>query len=254
MGAKNKVRFGIEQLHVAFLNTDGTYEKPKHVEGTVGLTTTPESQESEFWADNTKYYVTHANNGYTGDLESALIPDDILAKMLGWFFDTHGAMVEDADGKPQPFALLGQVQGDQRNRRFVYYHVTASRPGETKATRTETITPQTQSLGVTIMPVKKTVDNESKNIVKLVLELGDDNETVYNSFFNDVLEPSGLIPATDFSVLDAWIDYATAHHADELASEILAAEDVANNDAATQGEVDSAIATLTAAIVAVTGD
>ncbi len=58
----------------------------------------------------------------------------------------------------------------------------------------------------------------------------------------------------DFSVLEAWIDYADAHHADELESEIQAAENVANNDAATQGEVDDAIATLTAAIVVITGE
>lgn len=50
--------------------------------------------------------VTTSNNEYTGDLEMALVPDTILAEIIGWTVDTNGMLVEDADGIAKEFALL----------------------------------------------------------------------------------------------------------------------------------------------------
>lgn len=186
----NKVTFGLEQVHIAFVDTVATtqpaWETPIPIPGAVRFTPTPQGEESTFYADNGPYFTVTSNNGYTAELEMALIPDSVLAEMLGWEVDTNGMLVEIADGQPKEFALMGQVQGDQKNRRFVYYRCKASRPTKEHTTKAETTTPNTEVLTLTILPI----EINGKNVVKGVMELSDTNATAYNAFFNAVTVPA----------------------------------------------------------------
>lgn len=186
----NKVTFGLEQVHIAFVDTAATtqpaWETPIPIPGAVRFTPTPQGEESTFYADNGPYFTVTSNNGYTAELEMALIPDSVLAEMLGWEVDTNGMLVEIADGQPKEFALMGQVQGDQKNRRFVYYRCKASRPTKEHTTKAETTTPNTEVLTLTILPI----EINGKNVVKGVMELSDTNATAYNAFFNAVTVPA----------------------------------------------------------------
>jgi phi13 family phage major tail protein len=159
---------------------------PIAIPGAVGFKPKAEGKESMFYADNQQYYVATSNNGYTGDLEFALVPDAILAEMLGWTVDANGMLVEDADGIAKEFALLGQVEGDERNRRFVYYNCKASRPAKENKTKGESIEPATDVLSLTITPIEV----NSKRIVKGVMELSSTNVAAYNAFFNAVTLPA----------------------------------------------------------------
>jgi len=185
----NKVTFGFKNVHIAFFKGDTQtpdWDTPENIPGAVRFTPTPQGQESTFYADNDPYFVVTANNGYTAELEMANVPDDIVAEMLGWEIDSNGMLVEVADAMPKPFALLGQVEGDKKNRRFVYYYCIASRPAKEHNTKGETITPTTDVLNLTITPI----EIGGKSVVKGVLELSDTNETVYNGFFNEVVLPA----------------------------------------------------------------
>jgi|SRR5690625_157149 len=186
----NKVRYGLEQVHIAFRDDDESgkpsWETPIAIPGAVNFSANPDGGESTFYADNTKYYTRNTNNGYTAELEMALVPDEVLAQLLGWEIDGSGMLVEDAEGVPAEFALMAQVQGDARNRRFVYYRCTASRPTQTHATTTDTTEPTTETLNLTIMPL----DVDGRRLVRGVIELDDDNEAVYNGFFDDVVLPA----------------------------------------------------------------
>jgi len=162
---------------------------PTAIPGAVRWTPTPQGQESTFYADNLPYFTVTANNGYTAELETALIPDAILVEMLGWFIDDNGMVVEDSDANPKPFALMGEVQGDDKNRRFVHYDCQASRPGKEEKTKGETIEPNTDVLSVTVSPIEMTVNGQAKKIVKGTLELSATNAAVYNAFFNAVYTP-----------------------------------------------------------------
>lgn len=184
----NKVTFGLQGVHIAFRSATGTqpaWGTPAAIPGAVRWTPTTVGDSSTFYADNTAYYVTSANNGYTGELEMALVPDAVLAEMLGWEVDENGALVEVTDGVAKEFALLGQVQGDQRNRRFVYYSCVASRPAKERTTKNESVTPATDVLNLTISPIEV----DGKMLVKSDLELSDTNSTAYNSFFSSVYLP-----------------------------------------------------------------
>lgn len=191
----NKVRFGLEQVHVAFrkeeVGGEPSWDTPVAIPGAVNFSATPDGEESTFYADNTKYYTRRTNNGYTAELEMALVPDEVLAEMLGWEIDDNGMLVEDAEGVPKEFALMAQVQGDARNRRFVYYRCTASRPTQTHATTTDTTSPTTETLNLTILPL----EHNGKKIVKGVIELSETNQAIYDAFFDAVALPGAGVGA-----------------------------------------------------------
>lgn len=158
---------------------------PSAIPGAVGFSVSPEGEESDFYADNTKYFTHSTNNGYTGELEVAKVPDTILAEMLGMTIDPNGMLVESANDKPKEFALMGQIQGDKKNRRFVYYRCKASRPSEENSTTESSITPTTDTVSLTMLPLEN-----SDKIVKSIIELNDTNQAVYDAFFNAVTLPA----------------------------------------------------------------
>jgi len=188
--SQNKVTFGLEKVHIAFVDEQAAqqpaWKTPVPIPGAVRWTPTAVGESSTFYADNTAYFTVTANNGYTGELELANVPDAVLAEMLGWEIDQNGMIVEVSDAIPKPFALLGQVLGDKRNRRFVYYHCVASRPAKERTTKNESITPATDVLSLTISPI----EIGGKMIVKGDLELSDTNQTVFDGFFDSVYVPA----------------------------------------------------------------
>jgi len=188
--SQNKVTFGLEKVHIAFFDDQApdqpAWKTPISIPGAVRWTPTAVGDSTNFYADNTLYFSYTANNGYTGELEMANVPDAVLAEMLGWEIDENGALIEVSDAIPKHFALMGQIQGDKRNRRFVYYDCVAARPAKERQTKAESITPATDVLNLTISPI----EIGGKMIVRGEMELSDTNQTAYNSFFSAVYTPS----------------------------------------------------------------
>lgn len=188
--SQNKVTFGLEKVHIAFFDdtspTQPAWKSPVAIPGAVRWTPTAVGESSTFYADNMAYFVATANNGYTGELEMANVPDEVLAEILGWEIDANGMIVEVANAIPKHFALLGQVLGDKRNRRFVYYDCVASRPAKERTTKNESITPNTDVLSLTVSPI----EIGGKVIVKGDLERSDTNQAVFDSFFSAVYVPT----------------------------------------------------------------
>jgi len=188
--SQNKVTFGLEKVHIAFFDDtqpiQPAWKPPVAIPGAVRWTPTAMGESSTFYADNMAYFVATANNGYTGELEMANVPDEVLAEILGWEIDANGMIVEVANAIPKHFALLGQVLGDKRNRRFVYYDCVASRPAKERTTKNESITPNTDVLSLTVSPI----EIGGKVIVKGDLERSDTNQAVFDSFFSAVYVPT----------------------------------------------------------------
>lgn len=192
--ADNKVRFGIQNVYVAFLDGQGEYGEPIHIPGARNLTTDPQGESSNWYADNIPYVTFNSNAGYTGDLEMAYFPDAVLAEMLGWSVDANGALVEDVDATPKSFALIYEVKGDQKNRRNVFYNVSAARPSSNAQTQEASIDPQTETLSITMIPKQMTVSTgasttETRNITKASMEPSNTNTAAYNAFFTTVYLP-----------------------------------------------------------------
>lgn len=168
MADTNKIRYGIKGCYyaVATIAADGsaTYSTPKALPGAVSLSLSPEGDTSPFYADNIVYYTSVANNGYSGDLELAKIPDDFLTDCLGYITDTNGVMVEDAGAAAVPFALIFQFEGDAHAKRNVLYRCVAARPDVAGDTKAESIEPKTETISITATTVyNATLD---KDVVK----------------------------------------------------------------------------------------
>ena len=152
----DKVKFGIKNVHYALL-TDAetaTFETPVAIRGAVNFSLEANGDSSPFYADNSQYFVTVANNGYTGDLEMALFPDGFLKDVFGYTESTNDkVMTENANTQPKPFALLFEEAGDTTGTKYVLYNCTATRPSRSMATTTEATEPQTQTISVTASPL-----------------------------------------------------------------------------------------------------
>jgi phi13 family phage major tail protein len=187
----NKVVFGLENVYVAMITDEDTptYGTPTHIPGAVNLTLSPEGDSSTFYADNVAYYTSTQNNGYTGELEMALVPDSVLADMLGWGIDDADMLVEIADAEPTPFALMFEVTGNDVNKRYVLYKCVASRPKEEHATKGEKSDPATTTLALTITPI----DIDTTLVVKGAIERSLSNAATYDAWFNAVYTPVTIV-------------------------------------------------------------
>lgn len=152
----NKVKFGLKNVHYALLTeTDGevTYGTPVAIPGAVNLSMDAQGDTSTFYADDMAYYVTAANDGYSGDLEIAVIPDSFRKDVLQETEDeTDKILVENVNAEPKPFALLFEFAGDQKAVRHVLYNCAATRPSLTGSTTTNTKEPSTETITITASP------------------------------------------------------------------------------------------------------
>lgn len=184
--SSNKVKFGLSNVHVAKITVgEGgviTYGAPFAIPGAVKLNADPEGDTTPFYADNIKYYIAQSNQGYSGDLEIAMTPDEFLKNILGQEEDSNGAIFETSEDKTARFALMGEIDGDAKKRRFVYFDCTASRPKAEMDTNEESKTPQTDTISITMSP------RSTDKAIKAVIEPTTENQTVYDNFFNSVYE------------------------------------------------------------------
>lgn len=150
----SRVNFGLKNVYYSTFTykagTGYTYDVPKPIPGAVELSLENNSSESPFYADNTVYYNTYSAGTYTGTLTIAKLPDSFATEILGEKpINELGLLVEDNDNHHREFCLLFQIENDVNSDKFCLFRCSASRPGLSGATTTETVEPQTVELSFT---------------------------------------------------------------------------------------------------------
>ena len=156
----NKVKYNLKNVHAAKMTetvTDGvttfTYATPTAIPGAVSISLDAEGESSPFYADGIVYFRTVTNNGYSGDLEIALIPEWFRTEILQETLDSKGVLMENSGiGESVKFAMLFEFDGDVNANRHVLYNCTASRPSIESETKEDTIEPGTETLSITADP------------------------------------------------------------------------------------------------------
>ena len=181
-----KVKFGLKNVHIAPISgvKDGkyTYGEIFRLPGAVNLSLEPQGDQSDFYADDIKYFSAYANNGYSGDLEIAMITDEFREKIMGENKDSNGAYTENINDVFKSFALGFEISGDEKGRRFWYYNNSCSRSKNEAKTIESSKEPSTDSLTITSM------GRETDGKVRTFLSETTENKEAYDSFFENVYE------------------------------------------------------------------
>lgn len=153
----NKIKYGLSHCYYAVgtpsTGNTMTYGTPVALPGAVSLSLDQNGGQTTFYADNVAYWVGNANNGYTGSLELARLPESFETDVLGNITDANKVSVEDAAAASVHFALLFQFEGDASATHHVMYNCVASRPAVSGSTKEDTIEPQTETLDLTCTPI-----------------------------------------------------------------------------------------------------
>ena len=186
MANKNKITYGISNVHVfPITSTDAsgvpTYDsKVISMPGATELSLDAEGSSDPFYADDVVYYQGVVNNGYSGSVTLADIPEDFLTVVMKEIKSEGGTFFEDASVEPLEFAMAFEFKGDQKKRRHLFYRCKATRPSLESKTKEDSIEPNTPELEIVVMP---RLDN---NIVKARCEEGD---TDYSTWYTKPVTP-----------------------------------------------------------------
>lgn len=182
----NKVQFSLKNVHYAPISTSEegeiTFGTPVPIPGAVSMTLTRQGSEVKFIADGVVYYASYSNEGYSGTLTIALIPDHFRKTILKEVEDeTAHVLVEYAGVETQPFALLFEIEGDEKATRRVLYYCTVGVPGEDADGQAQK-TPKTEAMDITATALA-----DGRIRARTTANTVDD---VFNNWFKAVWEPS----------------------------------------------------------------
>lgn len=185
----NKVKYNLKNVHAAKMTettvegvTTFSYLEPKLIPGAVSISLDAQGESSPFYADGIVYFRSSTNNGYSGDLQIALIPEWFRTDILQEKLDTKGVLVENSTvAESVKFALLFESDGDVNAIRHVLYNCSAARPSIKAETKEDTIEPETETLSIT-------ADPRADGLVKA--RTGDTTDSIaYDDWYETVYVP-----------------------------------------------------------------
>ena len=153
MADKNKVEFGISNLHIGTFATDDsgavTLGTPYHLPGAKTLSLEPDSESDDAYADNVKYWSGFSDNGFSGSLEVMRFTTEFKKQFAGYVeLDDGGLAYIKGANKPNVY-LAFQTEGDAQSRRVIVYNIAFGGINREYATIEGSKEPATESVDIT---------------------------------------------------------------------------------------------------------
>lgn len=153
---KNKVEFGISNLHVGTYDVNPstgavTMGEGIILPGAVSLSLEPEGDSNSFYADDMIFHSDYQDNGFSGTLKVARFTDDFKKKFLGYVETKDGGLASMKGAVKPALWVSFEAKGDKEKRRVLLYNVTLggiSREYETTSDKKE---PATESSKITVI-------------------------------------------------------------------------------------------------------
>ena len=182
---KNKLKFKLKRCYYAPATIDDdtgvvSYSKPVRIPLSVSVTLNPKGELIKIYADGQEHIIGNDNSGYDGEAEMYRIPEDFEVGCLGAVRGTDGTVLENANGKSTPFAMLFEFEGDAKAIRHCMYLCYANR-FTVDGTNSESKTPTSEKLSIVSRP-------RADGWVKTKTGDSTDKE-VYDNWYNAVPEP-----------------------------------------------------------------
>lgn len=198
-----KVKFGLKNVHVFPLTetTDSqtgevsmSYDSAIAIPGAVNLSLdVSEESPDPFYADDGIYYVpAGSSSGYTGNLEVALMPDEVKTALMTFVKDAADVMIELKEATAKLFGMTFEIATDDKARKLVYYKCQFGRISLSASTNTDTKTPATDTTPITVMPTSELFDlgGTDKQSVISGYSTPDTDSTVYTNWHSSIHLPT----------------------------------------------------------------
>ena len=167
----NKVLFGFSDLYVGTYTVDDygvvTMGTPYHQAGAVGFSPEANTDVNHFRADNINYYTVMGSGAYEGDLEVAMFDDAFKKAFMGFIELDDGGLAAVKNPQKVKVWMAFAIQGDEAERRVIFYNGDLGAPSRTYSTTEETVEPVTETCNCSFIG-----DNET-GIVMVTYEKGD---------------------------------------------------------------------------------
>lgn len=170
------VQYGLKNIHL-FPLTETTDDQGKVTmsfgagvafPGAVNLNLSKETGESTpFYADDGVYFLpAEQPKGYSGTLETALLSTNIRTAFMNYIKDAADAVVELGEAQTKHFALTCEKTTNSGFIKKVFYKCAFGAPDFSAATTEDAITPETESIPITILPTAEKFEYTDSDNVK----------------------------------------------------------------------------------------
>lgn len=146
---KNKVEYGLKNVHISVEASSGAWSVPKAMMGAVSFTPDTESDGTQFYADDQLYFTEENETSVKGELEMALFPDWFLGDILGYKKTADGGIAQILGAKKKKFILMFEGDGDKNQNRFIYLNCGAGALKEDFKTNEKGKTVKVQKVSIT---------------------------------------------------------------------------------------------------------
>ena len=201
-----KVKFGLKNVHV-FPMTETTdqstgaitmsYSSPIAIPGAVNLSLdVSEDTPDPFYADDGVYYVpAGASSGYSGNLEIALMPDEVKLALMTFIKDAAEVMIELKEATAKLFGMTFEIASDDKARKLVYYKCQFGRINLSASTNTSSKTPATDTAPITVLPTSELFDLGDGNAISVVsgYSTPDTDSAVYSNWHSSIHTPTAFL-------------------------------------------------------------